>query len=131
MDTESSIANTIRNIIQQFNSTTITIGHYEGHFISTAQAAVLESCADSLEHLESVAGIDTPTTSQITAASNEEDGVRARRLEVAREIKKKQITLTKAISSQRPTINLEIGKLLSERAKLDKLIAQFDASTIA
>lgn len=127
---DESIAHTIRNILKQCNSTTIAIGHTEGHFLSSKQFAVLEECADSLENFESVAGIDTPTTSAITQASSEEDGFRARRLELARELKQKQVRLTAAAPGDRSQINLEIGKLLSERAKLDKLIKQFDAATI-
>jgi len=125
-----SIAHTIRNILEQCNSTTISIGHTEGHFLSSKQFAVLEECADTLESLESVAGIDTPSSSAITQASTEEDGVRSRRLQLAREIKQKQIQLIAASPSNRSQINLDIGKLLSERAKLDKLIKQFDTATI-
>lgn len=127
---DESIAHTIRNILRQCNSTTISIGHTEGHFLSSKQFAVLEECADTLESLESVAGIDTPTSSAITQASTEEDGVRARRLQLAREIKQKQIKLTAAAPGDRSAINQDIGKLLSERAKLDKLIKQFDTATI-
>jgi len=127
---DNSIAHTIRNILAQCNSTTISIGHTEGHFLSSKQFAVLEECADTLESLESVAGVDTPSSSAITQASTEEDGVRSRRLQLAREIKQKQIQLTAASPGNRSQINLDIGKLLSERAKLDKLIKQFDAATI-
>lgn len=129
-DPELSVAHTIRNILQQVNSTTISIGHSEGHFISTRQVAVLEDCADSLEHLESVAGIDTPTTSQITQATTEEDGVRARQLQLAREIKAKRIRLTASIPANRSSINTEINQLLSEQAKLAKLIKQFETATL-
>lgn len=125
-----SIAHTIRNILEQCNATTISIGHTEGHFLSSKQFAVLEECADTLESLESVAGIDTPSSSAITQASTEEDGVRSRRLQLAREIKQKQIQLTAASSGNRSAINQDIGKLLSERAKLDKLIKQFDTATL-
>lgn len=125
-----SIAHTIRNILEQCNSTTISIGHTEGHFLSSRQFAVLDECADTLESLESVAGVDTPSTSSITQASTEEDGVRSRRLQLAREIKQKQIQLTAASPGNRSQINLDIGKLLSERAKLDKLIKQFDTPTV-
>lgn len=125
-----SIAHTIRNILEQCNSTTISIGHTEGHFLSSKQFAVLEECADTLESLESVAGIDTPSSSAITQATTEEDGIRARRLQLAREIKQKQIQLTAATPGDRSQINLEIGKLLSERSKLDKLIKQLDSATI-
>lgn len=93
---DESIAHTIRNILKQCNSTVISIGHTEGHFLSSKQFAVLEECADTLENLESVAGVDTPTTSAITQASSEENGFRARRLELARELKQKQIRLTAA-----------------------------------
>jgi len=75
---DESIAHTIRDILKQCNSTVISIGHTEGHFLSSKQFAVLEECADTLENLESVAGVDTPTTSAITQASSEEDGFRAR-----------------------------------------------------
>jgi len=128
---DESIAHTIRNILTQCNSTVISIGHTEGHFLSSKQFAVLEECADTLESLESVAGVHTPTSSAITQASSEEDGFRARRLELARELKQKQIRLTAAPPGDRSQINLEIGKLLSERARLDKLIKQFDVTTIA
>lgn len=128
---DESVAHIIRNILKQCDSTTISIGHTEGHFLSSRQFALLHKCADALEDLESVAGVNTPTTSIITQAPSEEDGVRARRLELVRELKQKQITLIAAPSGDRSQINLEIGKLLSERAKLDKLIKQFDATTIA
>jgi hypothetical protein len=126
---DESIAHTIRNILAQCNSTVITIGQVEGHYLSSRQFAVLEECADTLENLETIAGIDTPTSSQITAASSEEDGIRARRLEVSRLVKRKQIELTAAKPTKREAINLEVGKLLSERAKLDRLIKQFDTAT--
>lgn len=127
---DNSIAHTIRNILTQCNSTTVNIGHLEGHFISSKQIAVLEECADTLESLEVDRDINTPSTSEVTAASTEEDGVRARRLQVAREIKQKQIQLVAALPGNRSVINNEIGKLLSERARLDKLIKQFDTATI-
>lgn len=127
---DESIAHTIRNILSQCNSTTISIGHTEGHFLSSKQFAVLEECADTLENLESVAGIDTPVSSAITQASTEEDGIRARRLEIARELKQKRIRLAFSAPGDRPQINLELGKLLSERAKLDKIIRQLDSATI-
>lgn len=127
MDTESRIANTIRNILKQVNSTTISAGKLEGHFVSTAQVAVLEECADTLENLESVAGVNTPTSSQVTRAASEEDAIRTRRLQVAHELKQKQVQLALATASDRTAVNNELGKLLSERARLDKLIKRLDA----
>lgn len=128
---QESIAHTIRNILAQCNNTSISIGHTEGHYISTRQVAVLEECADLLEELKSVAGIDTPATSVVTEHQSEESSFRARRLELAEELKKKQIALVVATPVRRPQINQEIGQLLSERAKLDKLIRQVESLNLA
>lgn len=130
MDAQSSQANIIRNILQQVNGTIINIGHIEGHYISIAQVAVLEEVADHLEQLEEVSAIDTPSSSQVTEAATEEDGVRVKRLQLAREIKQKQIQLAAAPKGQKPVINQDLGKLLSERARLDKLIKQFETATL-
>lgn len=130
MEAESSEANIIRNILQQVNGTIVSIGHFEGHAISSAQVAVLEGVADRLEQLEEIAAVDTPSSSQITQATTEEDGTRAARLQIAREIKRKQIELAAAPKANRPVINQDIGKLLSERARLDRLIKQFETATL-
>jgi len=128
--TENSTINIIKNILAQCNSTVISIGHTEGHFLSSKQLVVLKECVDDLTDLESVADIDTPSSSQITEASTEEDAVRARRLQLAREIRNKQLQLASTSAANRSEINLDIGKLLSERARLDKLIKQFDTIAI-
>lgn len=125
MEANDAIANTIRNIIAQINhNSSIRLDHFEGRFISERQIAVLEECCDQLEQLESVAGIDTPTSSQITAASSAEDGIVARRLALTKDIKKKQTELAFAARDKKSNINKEIGALLSERAKVDKLLKQ-------
>jgi len=131
MSAEGNISNKIRSILHQVNSTVISIGNHDGHFISTAQLAVLEECADDLDKFESTVGVNTPTTSEAAQDCTEEGAVRVRRAEVAREIKRKELLLATSGKSAKPTINLELGKLYSERAKLDRLIKVFDAQAIA
>jgi len=122
------IAHIIQNILKQCSTTTISIGHTEGHFLSAKQLTILAECADSLEALESAIGINTPTSSAQGQNPTEEHVIRARRSQVAQEIKQKQIQLSTAAIAEKPQLNLDLGKLLSERAKLDKLIKQFEAT---
>jgi hypothetical protein len=127
MDAAGSISNQIRNILAQVNNTTVSIGRQEGHYISSAQVAVLSACADKLESLETLPVIDTPSSSIVVPASSEEDVIRAQRAELARIIKRKTIELSSADKSHKPSLNLELGKLYSERARLDKLIKDIDS----
>jgi len=124
-----NITHTIVNILDQCDLTTISIGHAEGHFISTKQVAVLRECAASLESADDVT-VDTPATTQVSASTSLEDQVKGRLLEVTTLIKRRQLELANAQSVEKPSINLELGKLWSERAKLDKLSKQFDALTL-
>lgn len=126
MDAVGSISNQIRNILFQVNSTTVSIGRHEGHYISAAQVSVLSDCADKLHKIELFSVVDTPSSSVVFPASSEEDAIRAQRAELARTIKRKTIELSSADKSHKPHLNIELGQLYSERARLDKLIKDID-----
>jgi hypothetical protein len=125
---ETSIAHVIQNILEQCDRTVISIGPVEGHFLSTKQFAVLEECVDDLLKLGQE--LDTPSSSAVTQPSSEEGAVRARRLQLTHEVKRKQLALVSLPAEAKTGVNDEIGKLLSERAKLDKLIKKFDAVSL-
>jgi len=123
---QDSIAHTILNILEQCNSTTISIGQAEGHFISSKQLVVLRECAESLETFDTCS-IDTPTSTIATASTPLEVQVKGRFQEVTSAIKRRQLEIANAKPADKSAINIELNKLWSERAKLDKLIKQFEA----
>lgn len=98
----------IQKIIAAIQDTHINIGETVGHFITSDQIQGL---------------LEQFFASQIEVEDTE-DTVRARRHEVVREIKALTIKQAKAPATERSSINLQIGALLSERAKIDKLLAQ-------
>jgi len=122
-----NIANTIDNILNQSEKTSISIGKVIGHYLSQGQLIALRECVEHLRVLESAAALTTSTA--VVSDHEEEYLVHAQRATVAKAIRAKQAAVTSASGADRPTLNLELGKLLSERAKLDKLIKKFgDAS---
>lgn len=125
MESANSISNIIRNIVAQVQDTTIIIGKIEGSFVSERQIAVLLDCAERLEIFD-LETLDTPTDSVIAEEVNVEAETRARRKLVADQIKSITAQISAADPTKRIHLNLDLGKLLSERAKLDKLIKQFD-----
>jgi len=120
-----SIANKISNILTQCDSTTISIGHTEGHFLSSKQLSVLQGCVESLRELDLAKAVSAPTFVIDDPSAAAESEIRARRLQVSGELKYTQALQALAAPEDRSKLNLDIGRLLSERAKLDKLIAQF------
>jgi len=118
--------NTILAILKQCADTTILIGKTEGHFLSDKQLSTLNRCVATLE-IENRFETDTPEDTEVLELSSEEDITRNRRLEVSKQLKTTLLLLTHATPEQKVELNLVQGKLLSERAKLDKLIKQFDS----
>jgi len=128
---DEGLANTIRNILAQCNSTTIKIAKTEGHFISEKQLAVLEEVADSLEGGVTISGLDTPESSISVPVSTGTDTLQAKLEALSSEIKALQIRAASAEATERVEINLELGQLLSKKAKLDKLVRQLHAVRIS
>lgn len=128
MDSRSSHAHVIKNIITQVSSTSVHLGHFEGHAISSAQVKVLRDVADQLERAEARNAAEglLPTDTDI-----DEEDIRTRIATLTSQIKGKQVTITFADKTQKPIINLGINTLLSERAHLRKLLEKFGALDIS
>lgn len=131
---DKAIAHQLLNVIKQVRTTKIEIGHTEGHFVSEKQLAVIENCAESLD-ADCSSTLDTPFSSEYAESFIEEEidtpvklesSTRARRLEVSAQIKKKRKELALTPPSRKGLINSDIGQLLSERARLDKAIKDFE-----
>lgn len=121
---DEGLAHTIRNILEQCNSTTIKIGNTEGHFISQKQLAVLEECADSLEGGVTISGLDTPESSVSIPQPTGGDTLQTKLSQLALEIQNLRLRAASAEATERVEINLALGQLLSKKAKLDKLVRQ-------
>lgn len=124
----AGIANKIQNVLTQCDTTVINIGQIDGHFLSSKQFAVLEECVRELSVIKSQTASASSSTSAATLP-NDEFAIRGRRAQLKKLINQKHIDIAAASTSDRSDLNLDLGRLLSERAKLDKLIKQLDSTS--
>jgi len=141
METLGGIPNEIKNVLGQIKTTGFNTGHLSGHLISQAQFEFLEDCVSRLEtidksRLHNIAESNlsedfltlrlTPDPSVNDTVADEEHEARAQRQIIKRDIQRKQIELSKAKKEDRSSINNEIGKLLSKRSKIDRLLKSIE-----
>lgn len=106
--------NSISNLLDQVETTTISVGSLKGHFISTKQLHALRLANDE----KLLTREDTPSS------VGTEEELLSERLEVAEAIRQKHQQILNALPSERSDINLDLGQLLSRRARLDKAISK-------
>lgn len=123
LSTKLPAANSIRNILGQVSETTVSVGAFTGHAVSTAQLAKLLDLVDEIESQQDGVAL-TPETS-VADLGIEEDLSKLhidRRKELADEIKQAQRHLNFSSKSDKPKLNVKLQALLSERARIDKAL---------
>lgn len=121
MESQGNKTHTILNILAQVKETRLSVGTFDGYAISKRQVVAIE------EALEELISVNTPEASE---AGGEEDSLRVRRVQVASEIRHKNIQIAAASPEERSALNLQLGKLLSERARIDKLLTRLDSLSL-
>jgi hypothetical protein len=121
--------NEILNILSQIETTSIHLGHYSGHGITSSQLLRLKQLTSQLEVSEAQGG---PSKSAplggVLAASDRVDEhiLRAERQAISRDIKTQERVSLLASKPEREKINLELGKLLSRRAEIDRRLRAYE-----
>lgn len=110
----------ITAVLNSVQQTTITIGQVHGHFISDTQVATLREVLDNIS-LEQIGGISLQEESSDTEAT-----LRQERAKLAKEIKTIDLRLKQSSSGKAVDLNLQLGKLLSKRAKIDRALKEYE-----
>lgn len=121
-----SISHVILNILEQVQTTTISIGSTEGHFLSQKQFSVLQDCAQKLAGSALPARTSTPDSGSSSASDDTERTIQTQELAISRALSIKQLQLSTASPEDKPALNLEISELLTRRAELDRLVKQLN-----
>jgi len=126
MSSSNTTNNTILNILTQVRSTTIDIGAVQGHYISTAQ---LNAILTELGHSQGSQLSAPPSYATFDTDSSDSDGasLALRKSSLERRIRRKIAKLNTANSVARVQLNLELGQLRSELARIVRGIRQQQA----
>jgi hypothetical protein len=116
----------LRQLFDQISSTTISFGSIKGHIITQFQLAILE---DFVSHFAGAAGVVFSTQTTTTGPSSLQEvhdrrSAFTRRNRVNKLIEENSAKSLSASPQERIDLNLELGKLHSELARLNKYLTQ-------
>jgi len=119
------MSNVIHSTLSQVEQTTISIGHSHGHFISSAQVAVIRRALATDKSTADFAAfsISPPTPVALDPVADLQDQLRL----VRSTIESRKLALHTADKSEKPRLNLSLNEAVSEAARIEGILKKLRA----